>query len=109
ISVDANAADRGWLAALPGVTDGIAETIDRKRRESLFTSRADLLALENWPDLVSRRQSAGFLRVYGGPQPLDATAVHPDDYALAEKLAARLEIPMPPSAPPGYESPNFHA
>ncbi|WP_164102853.1 S1 RNA-binding domain-containing protein [Candidatus Laterigemmans baculatus] len=107
ISVDANAADRGWLASLPGVTDAVAEAIDRHRRQTLYTSREELLTLDAWPDVVASRQAAGFLRVFGGSQPLDATAIHPDDYALAEKLMARLEIPAPPSAPPGYEPPNF--
>lgn len=107
ISVNANAADRGWLASLPGVNDSVAEAIDRQRRVDLFKSRGELLNLDVWPDVVSQRQAIGFLRVYNGTQSLDATAIHPDDYALAEKLMGRLEIPAPPSAPPGYQPPNF--
>lgn len=108
ISVDANGADRGWLSSLPGVSDAVAEAIDKRRRDSLFDSRATLLALNNWPDAVAQRQAIPFLRVFGGNQPLDATPIHPDDYCLAEKLMARLEIPAPPAAPPGYEPPDYH-
>jgi transcriptional accessory protein Tex/SPT6 len=107
ISVNANAADRGWLTSLPGVGDEAADAIDRKRRTALFQSRSEVLALDVWPNLVSQRQAIGFLRIFDGSQPLDATAIHPDDYPLAEKLMGRLEIPMPPAAPPGYEPPNF--
>ena len=107
VSVDVNAADRGWLASLPGVSKSIAETIDRTRRESLFASRGQLLGLAGWPDLVAQRQAVGFLRVFGGELPLDATAIHPDDYPLAEKLIERLKIPMPPASPPGYETPDY--
>jgi predicted RNA-binding protein with RPS1 domain len=109
ISVDANGADRGWLSSLPGVNESVAEAIDKRRRDSLFDSRAALLALNHWPDAVAQRQAIPFLRVFGGNQPLDATPIHPDDYGLAEKLMARLEIPAPPAAPPGYEPPDYHA
>ncbi len=50
-----------------------------------------------------------FLRVFGSQEVLDGTLVHPEDYALAKKLAAALEIELPPDAPPGYVTPDFTA
>jgi uncharacterized protein len=40
-------------------------------------------------------QAAGFLRIRGGSQPLDATAVHPESYELVEQIAAELGAPIP--------------
>ncbi len=47
------------------------------------------------------------MRVFGGEQALDATAIHPDDYKLAQRLIAALQIPEPPSMPPGYQLPDY--
>ena len=105
--LDVNSAPLDALTQLPGITRGVAEAIDRQRRQSLFTSREQLLELEQWPDDVSCRQAIGFLRVFGGGEPLDATVIHPEDYSLARKLAKALTIELPASAPPGYEPPSF--
>ncbi len=105
--LDVNSAPLDALTQLPGITRGVAEAIDRQRRQSLFTSREQLLELEQWPDDVSCRQAIGFLRVFGGGEPLDATVIHPEDYSLARKLAKALTIELPAAAPPGYEPPSF--
>lgn len=105
--LDVNSAPLDALTQLPGITRGVAEAIDRQRRQSLFTSREQLLELTQWPDDVSSRQAIGFLRVFGGVEPLDATVIHPEDYSLARKLAKALSIELPASAPPGYELPSF--
>lgn len=105
--LDVNSAPLDALTQLPGITRGVAEAIDRQRRQTLFTSREQLLELAQWPDDVSCRQAIGFLRVFGGVEPLDATVIHPEDYSLARKLAKALAIELPASAPPGYEPPSF--
>jgi|GEM_PF-674893 len=105
--LDVNSAAIDSLAQLPGVTRKVAEAIDRQRRISLFTSREQLLALEEWPDEMHGRQAIGFLRVFGGEEPLDATVIHPEDYSLARKLAKALNLELPPAAPPGYQPPSF--
>lgn len=105
--LDVNSAAVDSLAQLPGVTRKVAEAIDRQRRQALFTSRDQLLALEEWPDEMHGRQAIGFLRVFGGEEPLDATVIHPEDYPLARKLAKALNLELPPAAPPGYQPPSF--
>ena len=107
--VDANAAPVSWLARLPGMTDSIAQAIDRTRRESLFPSRESIAELEQWESVVQSRQAIPFLRVFGSSEVLDGTLVHPDDYPLARKLAKSLEIELPPDSPPGYDPPSFEA
>lgn len=105
--VDVNAAPVDWLSQLPGVTHEVASAIDKRRRDSLFTSRAELAALEQWGDAKDQRQALAFLRVFGSEEPLDGTLIHPDDYVLAKKLATALKLELPPSTPPGYQKPSF--
>lgn len=105
--LDVNSAAVDSLTQLPGVSRSVAEAIDRTRRQSLFTSREQLLALEEWGDEMDSRQAIGFLRVFGGVEPLDATVIHPEDYSLARKLAKALSLELPPAAPPGYQAPSF--
>ncbi len=105
--VDVNSASPAWLTRLPGMSEKIAEEIDTARRNELFTSRDSVAELEGWPDSVSSRQALPFLRVFNSEESLDGTLVHPDDYALAKKLAAALDLELPPQCPPGYEEPNF--
>ena len=105
--LDVNSAAVDSLVQLPGMTRAVAQAIDRQRRQSLFTSRDQLLTLSEWPDEMSSRQAIGFLRVFGGEESLDATVIHPEDYSLARKLATALNIPLPPAAPSGYQPPSF--
>lgn len=105
--LDVNSAPVDALTQLPGMTRRVAEAIDRQRRKALFTSRDEVLELDAWEDDMCRRQAIGFLRVFGGTEPLDATGIHPEDYSLARKLGKALSLELPPSAPPGYQPPSF--
>ncbi|MGB7346238.1 MAG: S1 RNA-binding domain-containing protein [Pirellulaceae bacterium] len=105
--VDANAASFASLQHLPGMTDAVAKAIDQQRRKSLITSRDELLGLEAWQSVAESRQALPFLRVFGSDEALDGTLIHPDDYALAKKLAGVLEIELPPATPPGYQLPQY--
>ncbi|TWU48458.1 S1 RNA-binding domain-containing protein [Rubripirellula reticaptiva] len=107
--VDANSAPQSWLRRLPGVTPEVAAAIDAARRQSLFSSRDAISEIANWPSAVESRQSLPFLRVFGSPETLDGTLIHPDDYPLAKKLATTLAIELPPATPPGYSPPDFSA
>ncbi|MGB7324774.1 MAG: S1 RNA-binding domain-containing protein, partial [Rubripirellula sp.] len=107
--VDANSAPQSWLRRLPGVTPEVAAAIDAARRQSLFNSRDAISEIANWPSAVESRQSLPFLRVFGSPETLDGTLIHPDDYPLAKKLATTLSIELPPATPPGYLPPDFSA
>lgn len=107
--VDVNSAPVAWLARLPGMTAKIAESIDAARRNALFDSRQSLAEIGEWETAIQRRQALPFLRVFGSQEVLDGTLIHPEDYALANRLATALEIELPPDAPPGYRSPEFSA
>jgi transcriptional accessory protein Tex/SPT6 len=81
VGVDVNSAPAELLALVPGMTERVARRIvEHRRQHGPFPSRA---ALSEMSGLNARvyEQAAGFLRVYGGENPLDATGVHPRDYA----------------------------
>ncbi|MEM0926597.1 MAG: hypothetical protein AAGJ83_11205, partial [Planctomycetota bacterium] len=104
--VDVNAAPSEWLEQLPGMTSAVAEQLAKQRENQLLQSRGELATLP-WSSSVHSRQALPFLRIYESAEVLDGTLIHPDDYALAKKLASALEIELPPATPPGYERPNY--
>ncbi len=94
VGVEVNTASASLLAYVAGIGPTLAQKIV-KYRESMgrFTSRSKLLAI---PGVGKRtfEQAAGFLRVRGGEHPLDASAVHPERYALVEHIAKDMGIPL---------------
>jgi len=94
VGVDVNTASASLLRYVAGVGEGLARNIVAARRErGGFRSRRDL---RDVPRLGPKafEQAAGFLRVPGGENPLDASAVHPERYALVEAMAADLGVPV---------------
>ena len=92
VGVDLNTASAPLLQYVSGVTKPIAKNIVAYREENgSFTNRKQLLKV---PKLGAKafEQCAGFLRISGGENPLDATAVHPESYDATEKLMNSLEI-----------------
>ncbi len=88
VGVEVNTASVALLSYVSGIGPGLAENIVKARDEQGgFDSRKALL---NVPRLGAKafEQAAGFLRVRGGRHPLDASAVHPERYALVERMAA---------------------
>lgn len=86
VGVDLNTASPFLLQRVSGVSASVAENIVRYREENgAFTSRTELL---NVPKLGPKayEQCAGFLRIPGGRNVLDNTAVHPESYETAENL-----------------------
>lgn len=86
VGVDLNTASPSLLQRVSGVSASVAENIVRYREENgAFTSRTELL---NVPKLGPKayEQCAGFLRIPGGRNVLDNTAVHPESYKTAENL-----------------------
>ncbi len=93
------------LMMVPGVGRDQAEQIVRLAGQGKIKSREDILRqVTDWPEHQSR-QAIGFLRVFGSPNTLDATAIHPDDYKLAERLVQSAGLTQPPAAPPGWMPP----
>lgn len=88
VGVDLNTASAPLLARVAGVTQTTAKNIVLYREaQGAFRTRRELLKV---PKLGPKafEQCAGFLRVPGAQNPLDATAVHPESYAAAERLLA---------------------
>ena len=88
VGVDVNTASPALLAYVAGVGPSLAEAIVSHRdNNGIFTKRAELKSV---PRLGARTfsQCAGFLRVNGGSEPLDASAVHPEAYKVAKRIVA---------------------
>ena len=88
VGVDLNTASPSLLEHIAGINSAIARNIVAYREENgSFTARSELLKV---PKLGKKayEQCAGFLRISGGKNLLDATAVHPESYPTAERLLA---------------------
>ncbi|WP_276606803.1 Tex family protein [Nakamurella flava] len=88
VGVDLNTASAPLLRRVSGITTTLAENIVTHREANgPFRTRAALSAV---PRLGPRafEQCAGFLRVRGGDEPLDASSVHPEAYPVARRIAA---------------------
>lgn len=91
VGVNLNTASKHLLTYVSGLGPAIAQNIvDYRAQNGAFTSRKELLKV---PKLGPKafEQSAGFLRVAGGKQPLDNSAVHPESYPIVEKMAKDLK------------------
>ena len=94
VGVDVNMASVALLARISGLSATLADNIVRFRDEhGPFSSRAGLKKVPRLGDKTFE-QAAGFLRVVGGDNPLDASAVHPEAYPVVERILADLKRPM---------------
>ncbi|MBR1555802.1 MAG: helix-hairpin-helix domain-containing protein, partial [Oscillospiraceae bacterium] len=90
VGVDLNTASVPLLSHIAGINNTVAKNIVKYREENgAFRSRKELLKV---PKLGKKafEQCAGFLRISGGIQPLDNTAVHPEAYPAAEALLQKF-------------------
>ena len=90
VGVDLNTASGALLKHIAGINASIAKNIVTYRNENgTFTSRKQLLKVPRLGP-AAFTQCAGFLRIHGAKNPLDNTPVHPESYALAEKILQKL-------------------
>ena len=92
VGVEINTASPALLGYVAGIGPSLAQAIVSLRdSKGGFKSRHDL---KDVPRLGAKafEQAAGFLRVRGGAHPLDASAVHPERYALVERMAQDLGV-----------------
>ena len=90
VGVDLNTASAALLRHIAGINATTAKNIIAYRNEhGVFTSRRELLKVPRLGP-AAFTQCAGFLRIHGGKSPLDNTPVHPESYALAEKILQKL-------------------
>ena len=90
VGIDLNTASVSLLEYISGISKAIAKNIVAYREENgRFESRKALLKV---PKLGPKafEQCAGFLRITGGSNPLDATSVHPESYEVAEKFLENM-------------------
>ena len=92
VGVDLNTVTQDLLEQLPGLdADSARAILEHRRKIGGFPNRQ---ALYDVPGLspATVRNVAGLLRVVGGTEPLDATAVHPDDYDIVRAVAAKRGV-----------------
>ncbi|MEH2225393.1 Tex family protein [Nostoc sp.] len=94
VGVDLNTASKELLTSVSGITATVANNIVAHRNQNgAFKNRRQLLKV---PKLGPKayEQAAGFLRIRGGDNPLDNTAVHPESYSVVEAIASDLNVPL---------------
>ena len=90
VGVDVNTASPSLLSYISGISKTVAKNIVTYREETgRFHDRRDLLKVSKLGP-KAYEQCAGFLRIQGGDNPLDNTAVHPESYAAAQNLLSLL-------------------
>ncbi len=92
VGVDVNTASPALLTYIAGIGPKLAEAIVAHRQEhGPFRTRQEL---RNVPGFGPKafEQAAGFLRIRGGDEPLDASAIHPESYAIARAVLERAQI-----------------
>ncbi|MFM7039807.1 MAG: Tex family protein [Planctomycetaceae bacterium] len=94
VGVDLNTASAALLSRVAGIGSVLAKRIVGWRDEhGRFMTRRELLKV---PRLGQKafQQAAGFLRIRGGQEPLDASAVHPEQYPLVQQISVTLHVPV---------------
>ncbi|MGQ3477864.1 Tex family protein [Paenibacillus sp. TY11] len=92
VGVDVNTASSALLSYVAGINATIAKNIVKYREENgKFSNRRQL---QKVPRLGAKtyEQSVGFIRIPGGENPLDRTPIHPESYAVVDRLLAELGI-----------------
>lgn len=92
VGVDLNTASPSLLSYIAGINAGTAKNIvEHREKDGRFKNRKELLKV---PKLGAKtfEQCAGFLRISGGDNPLDGTAVHPEAYEVTETMMKKLGI-----------------
>ncbi|MBP5396352.1 MAG: RNA-binding transcriptional accessory protein [Bacteroidales bacterium] len=91
VGVELNTASRELLAYVSGIGSALAANIVRYRTEhGGFHSKQELLKVPRFGEKAFE-QAAGFIRVRDSANPLDRSAVHPESYDIAERMAASLQ------------------
>lgn len=94
VGVDLNTASASLLEYISGISKAIAKNIVTYREENgRFDNRKQLLKVAKLGPKAFE-QCAGFMRITGGSNPLDATSVHPESYAAAAQLLKKLGYSM---------------
>jgi uncharacterized protein len=91
VGVDLNTASKHLLTYVSGLGETLAQNIiDYRSENGPFASRSELKKVSRLGEKAFE-QCAGFLRISNAKNPLDNSAVHPESYAIVEKMAADLQ------------------
>lgn len=91
VGVNVNTASKHLLTYISGLGPALAQNIvDYRAKNGAFSTRKELLKVPRMGE-KAYQQAAGFLRVSGGTNPLDNSAVHPESYWVVEQMAKDLE------------------
>jgi uncharacterized protein len=94
VGVDLNTASAPLLSRVSGLSTAVANSIVRWRdANGAFKNRQQLLDVSGL-GAKTFEQSAGFLRINGGDNPLDQSGVHPETYPVVEKILAKVSKPL---------------
>jgi uncharacterized protein len=94
VGVDLNTASAPLLSRVSGLSPSVAKAVVQWRESNgAFRSRQQLLQVSGLGPKTFE-QSAGFLRIRGGENPLDMTGVHPETYPVVEKILAHAGKPV---------------
>ena len=94
VGVDLNTASVPLLARVSGLSGSVAKAVVRWREANgAFNNRQQLLQVSGL-GAKTFEQSAGFLRIRGGDNPLDLTGVHPETYSVVERIIAHTKKPV---------------
>lgn len=94
VGVDVNTASAPLLARVAGLNSTIAQNIVAHRDENgAFKKRTEIKKVARLGPKAFE-QAAGFLRIMNGPNPLDASAVHPEAYEVVERIAETTKRPL---------------
>jgi uncharacterized protein len=92
VGVDVNTASKELLRSVAGITETVAKNIvEHRNQNGAFTSRKDLLQVPKF-GAKTFEQAAGFLRIRGGKNALDNSAVHPERYAIVQQMAQDVGV-----------------
>ena len=119
VGVDLNTASAPLLSRVSGLSDTVAKAVVRWREQhGAFKSRQQLLDVSGLGPKTFE-QSAGFLRIRGGDNPLDMTGVHPETYPVVEQIIIKTGKPidqimgraelLKPLKPEAFATPQFGA
>ena len=94
VGIDVNTASASLLTYASGLNKRIAENIvNYREKKGRFNDRKNLLEVSGLGEKVFE-QSAGFLKISNGNNPLDNTFIHPESYSAAQKLLEMIELPL---------------
>ena len=94
VGVDVNSASAPLLSYVAGISKTLSESVVKHRdANGAFKSRQDILGVKGFGPKAFE-QAAGFLRIPDAENPLDNSAVHPENYDLVGKMAGKAGVPI---------------